>query len=204
VQHIVLQNKKSLLINAYKNEERVALERAWRSEKPDEFEKWFSFLELFNSVINKLPTVKGCIWRGISYYISKGLKENQELTWWSVTSCSTWVNITKDFRNFKTRSIFNYFTIKHSTLCMIEVQNSKHLAGYPRHSRENEVILRLGTTLYILSDTLNHSDDLHILYFRELSAVIITINSTSENHFLRFIHFSIIFVSHISSRNTYI
>ncbi|CAF3946251.1 unnamed protein product [Rotaria sp. Silwood1] len=69
------------------------LNKALRSENRQALKIWFPYLKLFDTALDKLPTVKGAVWRGIPFDIGKNFTKDQMLTWWSVSSCSLSVGI---------------------------------------------------------------------------------------------------------------
>jgi hypothetical protein len=130
-----------------------------RSENRAALKPWFPFLKLFDMAIKKLPTVKGCIWRGISGDVSGQFTKDQVLTWWGISSCSPSLDVIKGFLSPDTCS----------TVFMIEAINGKDVAGYTYFPHENEILLSLGTELQVKSDTLKHHGGLNIVHLVELS-----------------------------------
>jgi hypothetical protein len=130
-----------------------------RSENRAALKPWFPFLKLFDMALKKLPTTKGCIWRGISGDVSGQFMKDQVLTWWSISSCSPSLEVIKDFLGSNICS----------TVFMIEAINGKDVSGYTYFPNENEVLLGLGTELRVKSDTLKHQGGLHIVHLVELS-----------------------------------
>ncbi|CAF1162839.1 unnamed protein product [Adineta steineri] len=136
----------------------IALNRILRDENRRKAVPWFSYLRLFDSGLRKLPTVKGCIWRGVSHDISHDYKKNDELTWWSITSCSLAVEVVEDFLNSK----------KNATLFMIEAVNAKNIAGYTLFPTEEEAILPMGTKLRVRSNAMKHGN-LRVIHLVEIT-----------------------------------
>jgi hypothetical protein len=158
------------------------LNQALRSDDPDKVKEWFPFLKLFNSAISKLPTVSECVWRGVPDDISRNLKKDQIVTWSSINSCSTSIDVIKDFLSSKSRSWKDIFTRKHSKLVMIEIYNGKSLTGYTRFPGENEVVLAPGTKLRVVSDALHHDGGLHVIHLKEIySPTIVQTKSSWSN-----------------------
>lgn len=133
------------------------LNRALRSENRQELKKWFSYLKLFDTALDKLPTTKDVVWRGVSLDIGKNFTKNQVVTWWSVNSCSLSVNVIKDFIGKKTQS----------TLFLIQPINGKIISGYTAFENEDEVILRMGTQFRVKSDCLEQSGS-HVVHMVEI------------------------------------
>jgi hypothetical protein len=134
------------------------LNEALRSENRPALKPWFPFLKLFDVAVNKLPTIKGNIWRGVPGHISGQFTKGQVLTWWSISSCSQSMDIIQSFLG----SGIN------STLFMIEAVNGKDVSAYSYYPNENEVLLTLGTELQVKSNTLKHHGGLSIVHLVEL------------------------------------
>ncbi|CAF3174249.1 unnamed protein product [Rotaria socialis] len=134
------------------------LNRALRSENRQALKIWFPYMKLFDTALNKLPTVKESVWRGISVDIGKNFTKNQIVTWWSVNSCSSSPNVIKNFLDDN----------KKSTLFLIEAINGKKVSGYTEYESEDEVILRVGTAFRVKSDPLVQSNSSCIVHLIEI------------------------------------
>ena len=95
------------------------LNNALRSENRQALKIWFPYLKLFDTALDKLPTVNGVVWRGVSLDIGKNFTKNQVFRWWSVNSCSASVDVIKNFLG----------TNIASTLFLIEAVNGKKVSG---------------------------------------------------------------------------
>ena len=142
-----------------KNSFYKVLNEALRSENRPALRPWFPFLKLFDVALNKLPTVKGIIWRGVEGDISDQFEKDQVLTWWSISSCSQEKDVIKSFLGSDASS----------TLFMIEAVNAKDVSKYTYFPNENEVILSLGTKLRVKGNTLKHHGGLNIVHLAELN-----------------------------------
>ena len=134
------------------------LNNALRSEDRQALKIWFPYLKLFDTALDKLPTVKGNLWRGVSLDIGKNFTNNQLLTWWSVNSCSSSVDVIKDFLGNE----------KNSTLFLIEALNGKKVSGYTQFEKENEVILRMGTQFYVKGNPLEQKYNSYLVQLIEI------------------------------------
>ena len=132
------------------------LNRALRAEDRSSLKPWFGYLKLFDTAIQKLPNVQKHLWRGIAGNIAHSFKKDDKLTWWSISSCSTSVNIIKDFLG------------SNSTLFLIEAVNEKDISRYSNFPNEDEVILSLGTRLRVLSDPLQQPS-MNLVHLREIT-----------------------------------
>ena len=80
------------------------------------------------------------------------------LTWWSVNSCSSSVDVIKNFLGNN----------KNSTLFLIEAINGKKVSGYTEYENEDEIILRMGTQFRVKSNALDQSNGSHIVHLIEI------------------------------------
>ncbi|CAF2065347.1 unnamed protein product [Rotaria magnacalcarata] len=132
------------------------INRYLRAEDRSTLQPWFGYLKLFDTAVQKLPTVRKNLWRGIAADIAKNFKNGHEFTWWAISSCSTSVNIIKDFLG------------SNSTLFLIEAVNGKDISGYTNFPKESEVILCPGTRLRVVSDPLDHAP-MRVVHLQEIS-----------------------------------
>ena len=132
------------------------LNRTLRAENRSSLKPWFAFLKLFDTALQKLPTVRKNLWRGVPKDIAKNFKKGDEFTWWTISSCSTSVDLIKDFLG------------PNSTLFLIEAVNGKDVRGYTNFVNENEVILCPGTRLRVVSNPLDQSS-MHVVHLQEVS-----------------------------------
>jgi hypothetical protein len=130
------------------------LNRALRAEDRSSLKPWFAYLKLFDTVAHKLPTVRKNLWRGVARDVAKNFKKGDEFTWWTISSCSTSVNIIKDFLG------------SNSTLFLIEAVNGKDVSNYTNYPSENEVILCPGTRLRVVIDPLDQPP-MHLIHLQE-------------------------------------
>ncbi|CAF3415917.1 unnamed protein product [Rotaria sp. Silwood1] len=129
--------------------------RALRAEDRSSLKPWFAYLKLFDTAVQKLPTVRKNLWRGVAKDIAKNFKKGDEFTWWTISSCSTSVNTIKDFLG------------SNSTLFLIEAVSAKDISGYTNFPSESEVILCPGTRLRVVSDPLDQPP-MHIVHLQEV------------------------------------
>ena len=134
------------------------LNQALRSEDRLGLNIWLPYIQLFNTALHLLPTVKESVWRGVSLNIGEMFVKDQILTWWSVNSCSSSVAVIERFlRN-----------ISNSTLFLIEVMNGKKIAGYTQYEEEDEIILPIGTRLRVKSNPLKRPDGSYTVHLIEI------------------------------------
>jgi hypothetical protein len=134
------------------------LNKALRSENRQALKIWFPYLKLFDTALDKLPTVKEVVWRGVNLDIGKRYTKDQLLKWWSVNSCSSSVTVIKNFLG----------NDKNSTLFLIEAVNGKKISGYTVYENEDEIILPMGTQFRVKCDALQEPNGSHIVHLIEV------------------------------------
>ncbi|CAF1234185.1 unnamed protein product [Rotaria sordida] len=134
------------------------LNKALRSENRQALKIWFPYLKLFDTALDKIPTVKEVVWRGVPLDIGKSFTKNQMITWWTVNSCSSSVDVIKNFLG----------NDRKSTLFLIEAVNGKQISGYSALKNEGEVILRMGTEFRVKSNALDHPYGSHVVHLIEV------------------------------------
>ncbi|CAF0758027.1 unnamed protein product [Adineta steineri] len=134
------------------------LNKTLRNENRHLLKVWFPYLKLFDTALNKLPTVREVVWRGVAGDIGKDFTKNQIITWWSVNSCSSSVDVIKGFLGNE----------KNSTMFLIEALNGKKVSDYTEVKSEDEIILRMGTEFRVKSNALDHPNGSYLVHLIEI------------------------------------
>jgi hypothetical protein len=133
------------------------LNQALQSEDRTKVTPWLGFLKLFRSALNKLPTVKKTIWRGLPIDVAKKFEEKEEFVWWGFVSCSSSLGVIKNFLDDS------------SLLCSIEPLNCKDVNGYAPYIGDHEVLLLPGIHLRVKSKGSNNGSDNLGIHLEEIS-----------------------------------
>ncbi len=113
-----------------------------RVENPPDLVPWFDFLKLFMTAVEKLPSHKTTVWRGLANVEASNYIEGQMFTWWNVNSCSLTADVSAGF------------TCGNGILFCINTIYSKDIRTYSSaKTGEEEVILMPGTRLRVQSKT---------------------------------------------------
>jgi hypothetical protein len=107
----------------------------------------------------QLPNFKGTVWRGVNKDVTQSFKKGQKITWCSISSCSTSVNVISSFLG----------TAPQGTLFNIQCSTGKSIAEYTCYPSEDEVILMPGTTFKVVSNPLYHHGGLYIVHLEEIT-----------------------------------
>jgi hypothetical protein len=116
---------------------------------------WFPYLKLFITALNKLPSFKGTVWRGIPDSAKFNYAEYACQTWWTVTSASKNLKAVKPYLD------------EVGSLYAIETINGKDISQYSAIPDEQEVILMPGTRVYLKSEPLEVAERPFMFSFQE-------------------------------------
>ena len=117
--------------------------------------------------------------------------------WSGFNSCSSSVEIIKNFLRSSGLLFMKFFVTRHATLFMIEDYNGKSLTGYTIYPYEDEVLLMPNTKLQMMSNTLSHEGGLHVVHLKGIASeqsvkrAEETRNSSNFLFFISFISFLI-------------
>ncbi|CAF1471752.1 unnamed protein product [Adineta ricciae] len=133
------------------------LNQAITSDRYSIIVPWFGFLKLLNTALEKLPSVKGVVFRAIRKDIANKLYENREISWWNFSSCS--------YSSSFIRQLIN----ENLCLCSIEVLNGKNVRNFTPNTSEDEVLLCPGTQL-LLKDVIidSYTNSCSLLFLKEI------------------------------------
>jgi hypothetical protein len=94
---------------------------------------WFAFLKLFITALNKLPSIRKTVWRGVAGDVRSAFVENDVQSWWSVNSCSMALNVVELYLG-ETGTVFAIDTI-----------HPKDISKFSVFLDEQEVVLMPGS-----------------------------------------------------------
>ena len=131
------------------------LNDALRAEDRHALKPWFTFLKLFITALEKLPSAKATVWRGVVGDVSSTFVSNDVHTWWSVNSCSNALNVVQLYLG-PTGTVFAIDTI-----------HGKDISMFSNFPQEQEIVLMPGTRVRRKCPSLNHADRLFIVHLEE-------------------------------------
>jgi hypothetical protein len=126
-----------------------------RAEDHHALKPWFTFLKLFMTAVEKLPSTNGVVWRGVNYDDTVTFVDNDVQIWWGVNSC------TMDLR------IVQPFLGKMGTLFAIETIHGKDISAFAAYPEEQEVVLMPGTGVRAKCESLSFNDRLFVVHLKE-------------------------------------
>jgi hypothetical protein len=128
-----------------------------RAEKRNELKPWFAFMKLFITALEKLPSVKCTVWRGVNYDSTLTFVDDDEHIWWAVNSCSMALDVIRPFLG------------ENGILFAIEATHVKDISEFSAIPDEHEVVLMPGTRVRCKSGTLNIDDRFFILHLEQIN-----------------------------------
>jgi hypothetical protein len=130
---------------------------ALRAEIRDELKPWFAFLKLFITALEKLPSMKCIVWRGVNYDSTLMFVDDDVHIWWGVNSCSMALNAVRPFLG------------ETGTLFAIDAIHAKNISTFSANPDEEEVVLMPGTRVRRIFESLNFGDRLFVLHLEQIS-----------------------------------
>ena len=118
------------------------LNEALRAEDRHALQPWFAFLKLFITALQRLPSTKKTVWRGVSGEVGTVFDDGDVHIWWSVNSCSPDI------------SVVEHFLDNSSTLFAIDAIHAIDISKFSKLS-EQEIVLMPGTRVRAKAHSLN-------------------------------------------------
>ena len=123
----------------------VQLNSILRSGIREKISKWYGFLKLFGNALEKLPSSRIRLWRGVRENIGFKFFGNHFNTWWSINSCTTNVGVAAC-----------YLGDKGGTIIAIDATKAKDISDFSAMRDEQEFVLMCGTRLLTLYNPLTY------------------------------------------------
>lgn len=118
------------------------LNNVLRGEDRGKIRKYFAYLRLLLEALNRLPQQSKNVWRGISVDLFDQYKKGSTVTWWSVSSCTSDINVAKNFMKGCGGKC---------TLLTVKSKTAADISTITFFGNEKEHLLAPGTQLKVLS-----------------------------------------------------
>ncbi|CAF1280175.1 unnamed protein product [Didymodactylos carnosus] len=82
------------------------LNQSLRSEERTHIKPFFSYLKLFMTALQKLPSFEGIVWRGMESDLSQEYKKGQRGVWWHVSSTTPDAEVLKNLATNRNTDMF--------------------------------------------------------------------------------------------------
>ncbi|CAF0941816.1 unnamed protein product [Adineta steineri] len=120
-----------------------ALNATLRTEDRRKLKPWFSYLKLILTALEKLPSTRCYVFRGVNLNLSEQYTEGRTFVWWGFSSCTTSMGVLENEQFLgKTgeRTMFN-----------IECDSGKDISRHSYFQSEKEVLLLAARQFEVVS-----------------------------------------------------
>ncbi len=131
------------------------LNDALRIENRHALKPWFAFLKLFITALEKLPSTRKTVWRGVSGDVSSIFADGDVHIWWSVNSCSMDLKVVEKFLS-ETGTVF-----------AIDAIDAKDISAFSTFPEEQEILLMPGTRVRAKCQSLNFESRFFLVHLEE-------------------------------------
>ncbi|CAF1429929.1 unnamed protein product [Adineta steineri] len=147
--------------NETENSLYAILNQTFRTADRSKLRPWFKYLKLFFTAIFKLPfTDYHTVWRGVSDDLSGLYREGDELTWWSLSSGTSSIDVLE--------SPMYLGRVDTRTILSIQTKNGKLIRAHSHFQNDDEIVLLPGIFLKV-TGSLNLTNGVHVVYLREIA-----------------------------------
>jgi hypothetical protein len=126
-----------------------------RIENRHALKPWFAFLKLFITALEKLPSTRKTVWRGVSGDVSSIFADTDVHIWWSVNSCSMDLKVVEKFLS-ETGTVF-----------AIDAIDAKDISAFSTFPEEQEILLMPGTRVRAKCQSLNFESRFFLVHLEE-------------------------------------
>ncbi|CAF0937352.1 unnamed protein product [Adineta steineri] len=154
-----------------------ALNAALRIEDREELKPWFSYLKLILTALEKLPSTRCHVFRGVNLDLSNQYTERKKFVWWGFSSCTTSIEVLEN-KQFLGKT-------DQRTLFTIECDSGKDISRHSYYQKEKEVLL-LPARQFIVVGCLRPAPGLHMIQLKETDPPI-TLLQPVTNQFVQII-----------------
>jgi hypothetical protein len=117
----------------------IKINQALRKNVLVQVKPWFLYLKLFHTALNKLPSQKERVWRGIQGNVRNQYTNGTRLIWTGISSVSTDIGV---IRAFLPNNV-------HTTVFSIDCLYGKVVVNHSAIPNEQEILLMPGTVLVV-------------------------------------------------------
>ncbi|CAF0826525.1 unnamed protein product [Adineta steineri] len=136
----------------------VALNAALRTEDRRKLKPWFSYLKLILTALEKLPSTRCHVFRGVNLDLTNQYTQGKTFVWWGFSSCTTSIEVLKNEQYLGKTGQRTLFTI--------ECDSGKDIIRHSYYQTEKEVLL-LPARQFIVVSCLQPAPGLHMVQLKE-------------------------------------
>ncbi|CAF0818247.1 unnamed protein product [Adineta steineri] len=135
-----------------------ALNAALRSEDRRKLKPWFSYLKLILAALEKLPSTRCNVFRGVNLDLSEQYTVGKTFVWWGFSSCTISIEVLKN-EQFLGKT-------GERTLFTIECDSGKDISRHSYYQSEKEVLL-MAARQFLVVGCLQPASGLHMIQLKE-------------------------------------
>ncbi|CAF4148936.1 unnamed protein product, partial [Adineta steineri] len=135
-----------------------ALNATLRTEDRRKLERWFSYLKLILTALEKLPSIRRHVFRGVNLDLSNQYAEGKTFVWWGFSSCTTSIGVLEN-EQFLDKT-------GQRTLFTIECDSGKDISRHSYYQSEKEVLL-LAARQFVVVGCLRPAPGLRMIQLKE-------------------------------------
>ncbi|CAF1013910.1 unnamed protein product [Adineta steineri] len=136
-----------------------ALNTALRTEDRRKLKPWFLYLKLVLTALEKLPSTRCTVFRGVNLDLANQYTEGKTFVWWGFSSCTTSMRVLEN-EQFLGKT-------GERTLFTIECDSGKDISGHSYFQSEKEVLL-LAARQFTVVSCLRPAPGLYMVHLREI------------------------------------
>ncbi|CAF1044043.1 unnamed protein product [Rotaria sp. Silwood1] len=129
-----------------------------RASTREELKPWFLYLRLVINALQKLPSTRHVVYRGIKSNLTAQYVRGSRIVWWGFSSCTLSIETLKNERFLGNKGV--------RTLFSIDCQSAKNIRSHSFYAEEDEILL-LPARQFEVIGCLDPGNGLHIIQWRE-------------------------------------
>ncbi|CAF1439640.1 unnamed protein product [Adineta steineri] len=135
-----------------------ALNAALRTEDRRKLKPWFSYLKLVLTALEKLPSTRCTVFRGVNLNLANQYTEGKTFVWWGFSSCTASMRVLENEQFLGKTGERTMFTI--------ECDSGKDISGHSYFQAEKEVLL-LAARQFTVVSCLRPAPGLYMVHLKE-------------------------------------
>ncbi|CAF4368234.1 unnamed protein product, partial [Adineta steineri] len=148
-----------------------ALNAALRTEDRRKLKPWFLYLKLILTALEKLPSRRCHVFRGVNLDLSNQYTKGKNFVWWGFSSCTTSIEVLENEQFLDKTGERTMFTI--------ECDSGKDISRHSYFQSEEEVLL-LAARQFIVVGYLRPAAGLHMIQLKETKPPITLLQSVTN------------------------
>jgi hypothetical protein len=142
-----------------------------RAEDRRKLQPWFSYLKLVLTALERLPSTRHFVYRGVNMYLSEKYTKGTTFVWWGFSSCTTTIEVLEN-EQFLGKT-------GQRTLFTIDCESGKDISRHSYFQSEKEILL-LAARQFTVEACLRPAPGLHMIQLKETKPPIILLQPVTN------------------------